>query len=149
MNDFAWMSLALEQARLAYQIDEVPVGAVLVQNDSVIGHGYNQTIGLHDPSAHAEMIALRQAAVHTQNYRLPHTTLYVTLEPCLMCMGAIVHARVERVVIGTLDPKTGAAISCERHRDKSYLNHEVEIEYGIMADECATLLRQFFREKRG
>lgn len=147
--DAFWMQRALELARQAEASGEVPVGAVLIQDEQIIGEGWNQPIGSHDPSAHAEMRALRQAAQRLSNYRLPDTTLYVTLEPCVMCAGAIIHARVKRVVFGAPDPKTGAAgsvfdiLTSDRH------NHRVEICGGVMARECGAVLRDFFKAKRG
>lgn len=147
--DAFWMQRALELAHRAEAAGEVPVGAVLIQDEQVIGEGWNQPIGSHDPSAHAEMRALRQAAQRLNNYRLPDTTLYVTLEPCVMCAGAIIHARVKRVVFGAPDPKTGAAgsvfdiLTSDRH------NHRVEVCGGVMARECGVVLRDFFKAKRG
>lgn len=146
--DRQFMQLAIEQAQLAANAGEVPVGAVLVRNGHVLSTGFNQPIGNHDPSAHAEMLALRQAAATEGNYRLPGTTLYVTLEPCTMCAGAMLHARVERVVYGAPDPKTGAAGSVTDVFSFKQLNHQTTVDGGLMADECGQLLKTFFKERR-
>ncbi|VAW92892.1 tRNA-specific adenosine-34 deaminase [hydrothermal vent metagenome] len=148
MNDLKWMKYAFKLALLAEQEGEVPVGAVLVKDDSIIGEGWNKPIMNHDPTAHAEIIALRHAAEKIQNYRLIDTTLYVTLEPCVMCAGAIVHARVKRVVFATADPRTGAAGSVFSILNSSELNHKVEVAQGELATESAELLQSFFRKKR-
>lgn len=142
------MRLALERARHAEAEGEVPVGAVLVRDGEVIASGFNHPIGACDPTLHAEVHALREAAQAEGNYRLPGTTLYVTLEPCAMCAGAIVHARVARVVYGAADPKTGAVRSVFRLLDSNPANHRVEFSGGILADECAALLRDFFAARR-
>jgi len=133
---------------LAAIAGEVPVGAVLVRDGQVISKAFNQPITNHDPSAHAEMLALRQAALTEQNYRLPGTTLYVTLEPCAMCAGAILHARVDRIVFGAPDLKTGAAGSVVDLFAMKQINHQTSIEGGIMGDECGQLLKNFFKERR-
>ena len=146
--DRQFMQQAIEQAQLAALAGEVPVGAVLVRDGEVISKAFNQPITHHDPSAHAEMLALRQAALAEQNYRLPGTTLYVTLEPCTMCAGAILHARVDRVVFGAPDPKTGAAGSVTDVFSSKQINHQTSVEGGIMGDECGQLLRSFFKERR-
>ena len=146
--DRQFMQQALEQAELASIAGEVPVGAVLVRDGQVISRGFNQPIGNHDPSAHAEMMALRAAAQAESNYRLPGTTLYVTLEPCTMCAGAMLHARVERVVFGATDPKTGAAGSVLNVFAEKQINHQTQVEGGIMGDECGQVLRDFFKERR-
>lgn len=146
--DRQFMQQALEQANLAALAGEVPVGAVLVLNGQVIAKGFNQPITNHDPSAHAEMQALRLAALSEQNYRLPGTTLYVTLEPCVMCAGAILHARVERLVFGAPDPKTGAAGSVLDVFSSKQINHQTHVEGGVMGEECGQLLRDFFKERR-
>jgi len=146
--DRQFMQQALEQAGLAALAGEVPVGAVIVRNGEVIARSFNQPITNHDPSAHAEMLALRQAALSAENYRLPGTTLYVTLEPCIMCAGAMLHARVDRVVYGATDPKTGAAGSILDVFSSKQINHQTVIEGGMMAEECGQLLRDFFKERR-
>ncbi|MCG8427917.1 MAG: tRNA adenosine(34) deaminase TadA [Chromatiales bacterium] len=139
----------MQLARVAEQAGEVPVGAVVVRDGEIIGEGWNQPIGQHDPTAHAEIMALRDAATRVGNYRLPETTLYVTLEPCPMCAGAIIHARVKRVVFAASDPKGGAAGSMfDLLPSDQRFNHRTEVEAGVLADECSELLRGFFRAKR-
>lgn len=147
--DLRWMRHALTLAQRAEAAGEVPVGAVLVKNDEIIGEGWNQPIGLHDPSAHAEMIALRAAGTYQQNYRLTDSTLYVTLEPCIMCAGAILHARLARVVFGAYDPKAGAVSSVYDVLTVPRLNHSLICEGGVLEQECSELLRGFFRSRRG
>jgi tRNA(adenine34) deaminase len=146
--DRQFMQQALDQAKLAAAAGEVPVGAVLVRDGRVISKGFNQPISHSDPSAHAEMMALRAAAQSESNYRLPGTTLYVTLEPCTMCAGAMLHARVERVVFGATDPKTGAAGSVLNIFSEKQINHQTQVDGGIMGEECGQLLRDFFKERR-
>jgi tRNA(adenine34) deaminase len=146
--DRQFMQQALEQARLAALAGEVPVGAVIVRNGEVIARAFNQPITKHDPSAHAEMLTLRQAALYEENYRLPGTTLYVTLEPCTMCAGAMLHARVDRIVYGATDPKTGAAGSILDVFSLKQINHQTVVEGGVMIEECGQLLRDFFKERR-
>lgn len=146
--DRQYMQQAIEQAMLAASAGEVPVGAVLVRDGKVISKGFNQPISNSDPSAHAEMLALRGAAQSESNYRLPGTTLYVTLEPCTMCAGAMLHARVDRVVFGASDPKTGAAGSVLNVFSEKQINHQTQVEGGIMSEECGQILRQFFKERR-
>ncbi len=148
MDDTLFMQVALELARQAASADEVPVGAVVVKGGQIVGRGYNQPIGRHDPTAHAEVMALRDAAQHLGNYRLPGCTLYVTLEPCLMCCGAILHARMARLVFGASDPKTGAAGSVMNVFLETRLNHHTEARGGVMAQECGTLLSSFFVARR-
>ena len=144
-----FMALALEEAKKAGQIGEVPVGAVLVaQNGKILSAAYNQTIKMADPTAHAEVLALRQAASIICNYRLLNTILYVTVEPCIMCMGAIVHARVSTVAFGTFDPKWGAAGSLYNFTQDDRLNHQVEVLTGILEEDCRKLMQDFFRSKR-
>ena len=143
-----WIKHALTLADKAYQQGEVPVGAVLVENNEIIAEGWNQPIANHDPSAHAEIMALRLAGQAKQNYRFPKTTLYITLEPCIMCAGAIIHARVERVVFGAYDPKTGAAGSVFDLFSDTRHNHQVRVTGGILAEDCGNKLRTFFRERR-
>ena len=146
--DHQFMQQALDQAKLAAAAGEVPVGAVLVRDGQVISRGFNQPISHSDPSAHAEMMALRAAAQSESNYRLPGTTLYVTLEPCTMCAGAMLHARVERVVFGATDPKTGAAGSVLNVFSEKQINHQTQVDGGIMSEECGQLLRDFFKGRR-
>lgn len=146
--DAGFMRLALEQAQLAYDLGEVPVGAVLVKDGQVIARGCNQPIGKHDPTAHAEIVALRGAAELLGNYRLPGCELYVTLEPCMMCCGAMLHARLARVVYGAADPKTGAAGSVLDLFAQEQLNHQTGVAGGVLAEECGALLRSFFAERR-
>lgn len=146
--DRQFMQQALDQAKLAALAGEVPVGAVMVRDGQVISTGFNQPITNSDPSAHAEMMALRSAAHGESNYRLPGTTLYVTLEPCTMCAGAMLHARVDRVVFGATDPKTGAAGSVLNVFSEKQINHQTQVEGGIMGEECGQILRDFFKERR-
>lgn len=143
-----WMRHAMTLAKRAWDEREVPVGAVLVHNNRVIGEGWNRPIGRHDPTAHAEIMALRQGGLVMQNYRLIDATLYVTLEPCVMCAGAMIHSRIGRVVFGARDAKTGAAGSLMDVLHHPDMNHRVEITEGILADECAALLSDFFRMRR-
>lgn len=142
------MRHAIDLAKRGASQNEVPVGAVIVRNNEIIGEGWNQPIGRHDPSAHAEIVALKAAGQSLNNYRLLDTTLYVTLEPCVMCAGAIMHARVGRVVFGATDPKAGAAGSVVDIFANEKLNHHAEVEGGLLADECGQLLTQFFKAKR-
>jgi tRNA(adenine34) deaminase len=148
MMDADYMNMALELARQAAALGEVPVGAVVVREDEVIGRGFNRPIGGHDPSAHAEIAALRDAGQQVGNYRLPGATLYVTLEPCTMCIGAMFHARIARVVFGARDPKTGAAGSVLDLFAESRLNHHASVEGGVLATECGALLSSFFAARR-
>ena len=142
------MQQALEQAKLAAENGEVPVGAIVVKNGTVIGRGFNQPIGRHDPTAHAEIQAMRQAAAHLGNYRLVDCTLYVTLEPCAMCSGAIQHARIARLVYGASDPKTGACGSVVNLMAETRLNHHTEVTGGVLAEACGALLSAFFKARR-
>ncbi|MCG6933689.1 MAG: tRNA adenosine(34) deaminase TadA [Gallionella sp.] len=148
MTDADYMRHALEMARLAEAAGEVPVGAVVVRDGVVIGRGFNAPISRHDPSAHAEMMALRDAAQNTGNYRLVGCELFVTLEPCLMCAGAIMHARIARLVYGASDPKTGACGSVLNVFSEQRLNHHAELSSGILADECGSMLSNFFALRR-
>lgn len=149
MADIAWMQLALVQAAQAQQLGEVPVGAVLVDaQGELLATGFNRTIIDHDPTAHAEIVALRAGAQQVQNYRLPGASLYVTLEPCAMCLGAMLHARLSRVVFGAPDPKTGACGSVLNLALEKQLNHHTQVEGGVLAQECGDTLRQFFKERR-
>lgn len=146
--DEQWMQHALRLAQYAEKQGEIPIGAVLVKNEVCIAEGWNQSITLHDPTAHAEIIALRKAGQQLQNYRLTRTTLYVTLEPCIMCAGAIIQSRVERIVFGAYDSKTGAAGSrFDILRDTRH-NHEVNCIGGVLADLCSHQLKQFFQQRR-
>ena len=142
------MRQALEQAQHAWDLGEVPVGAVVVKDGVVIARGYNQPIGRHDPTAHAEIVALRAAAEALGNYRLPGCELYVTLEPCVMCSGAMMHARLAKVVYGATDPKTGACGSVLNLFGQEQLNHHTAIAGGVLADECGAMLKSFFAARR-
>lgn len=144
-----FMSRALDLARMAQALGEVPVGAVVVMHQEIVGRGYNQPIARHDPSAHAEIMAMRDACQRIGNYRLPECDLYVTLEPCLMCAGAMMHARLRQVIFGAPDPKTGVAGSVLDVFQDVRLNHHTRITGGIMAAECGALLSAFFRARRG
>jgi tRNA(adenine34) deaminase len=146
--DEQWMRHALKLADQAEAAGEVPVGAVIIKSDELVGEGWNQVIGLNDPTAHAEVIAMRQAGMHLQNYRLPGCVLYVTLEPCCMCAGAIIHARFDRVVFGASDPKTGAAGSVFNLLQDERHNQIPEITAGCLESECSQLLTSFFRRRR-
>lgn len=148
-EDARYVDLALVEARRAADAGEVPIGAVVVLDGRVIARAHNAPITLRDPTAHAEVLALRAAARETGNYRLERTIVYTTVEPCLMCCGALVHARVARLVYGAADPKAGAAASLYRILDDGRLNHRVEVTAGVRAEECAALLTEFFRARRG
>jgi len=143
-----WMREALTLAREAAAAGEVPVGAVVVRDGLVIGRGRNGPVGSHDPTAHAEIVALRDAAARSGNYRLPGVILYVTLEPCVMCVGAFMHARVQTVVYGATEPKAGAMESTQRAHEHAALNHQVTVISGVLAAECRDVLQAFFRERR-
>ena len=147
-SDWYWMQQALDCARQASRQGEVPVGAVLVKDNELIAGGHNQPIRSHDPSAHAEIVVLRAAAQQLQNYRLPNTTLYVTLEPCVMCIGAVLHARVARLVFAATDPKSGAVGSVLDVPGCRQLNHHLQVQGGVCADESASLLKNFFVARR-
>ncbi len=147
-DDLHWMQYALQLADKAEQSGEIPVGAVLVKDGVVLGEGWNQSIQLNDPSAHAEMIAIRQAAEKIGNYRLIDCTLYVTLEPCAMCAGLLVHSRVKRLVFGAKDAKTGAAGSVLDIVQHPVLNHQLVVQDGLLAQQCANKLSEFFRRRR-
>ena len=147
-NDQIFMQRAYELAQQAEQHNEIPVGAVVVYQGEIIGEGFNQSILLNDPSAHAEMIAIRQAGKHLNNYRLLDCTLYVTLEPCPMCAGLLVHSRIERLVFASPDLKTGSAGSTFNLVNSSQLNHQVIVESGVMAKQCSELLSAFFKRRR-
>ena len=148
MCDKEWMKRAFELAQKAKESDEVPIGAVIVRENKIIGEGWNQPISSQDPTAHAEIIALRDAGNNICNYRLPNTTMYVTLEPCAMCAGAIIHARITKLIFAAADPKTGACGSIFNLLQTEELNHKVDITKGIMEYECCLLIRTFFKEKR-
>ena len=148
MNDEDYMRAAMEQALQAGACDEVPVGAIVVLDGEIVGRGFNQPIGRHDPTAHAEIMALRDAGKRLGNYRLPGCELFVTLEPCAMCSGAIMHARIARVVYGARDPKTGVAGSVLDLFAEARLNHHAAIEGGVLADECGRMLSSFFAARR-
>lgn len=147
-KDEYWMNQALELARHAESLGEVPVGAIVVFDNEILGQGWNQPIGANDPTAHAEIVALRHAAQKINNYRLINTTLYVTLEPCAMCAGAMVHARIQRLVFGAKDPKLGAAGSVLNLIQEPQLNHRIISDGGVLADPCAHVLQKFFRHRR-
>ncbi len=147
--DEQYMGEALYQARLSLEAGEVPVGAVLVIEDGqMVAHAHNFPISLNDPTAHAEILALRQAAEILGNYRLPGTTLYVTMEPCLMCTGALIYARIKRLVFGATDPKAGACVSLYRIPEDPRLNHRLEVTGGVREAECRELMQNFFRKQR-
>jgi tRNA(adenine34) deaminase len=148
MMDDIYMQRALDQAQNAWALGEVPVGAVVVRDGEVIATGFNQPIGTHDPTAHAEIMALRSASAILGNYRLPGCELYVTLEPCVMCAGAMMHARLARVVYGAPDPKTGACGSVVNLFEQEQLNHHTELTGGVLAEQCGALLKAFFAERR-
>ena len=148
-SDAHYMDLALFEAKKAEMAGEVPVGAIIVCGGDVIGRGFNQPISRSDPTAHAEILALREAAHHQGNYRLPDATMYCTVEPCMMCAGAIIHARISRLIFGTPDPKAGSAGSIYNVLTDPRLNHRVDVISGIREDECAALVREFFAKRRG
>ncbi len=143
-----WMRAALVLAREASAHDEVPVGAVVVRDDQIVGRGFNQPIGRHDPTAHAEIMALRDAAGALGNYRLPGCTLVVTVEPCTMCAGALVHARIEQLIFGAKEPRAGAVCSSSRVLDNPNLNHKVAVVEGVLEKECKALMSAFFQARR-
>ena len=147
-RDEKFMAIALEEAEAAIRKGEVPVGAAVVLDEDILARAHNSPIALNDPTAHAEIIVLREAAGRLGNYRLTGTTLYVTVEPCIMCVGAIVHARISRLVYGATDPKNGGVASLYRILEDRRLNHTVEVKAGVLAGLCAELLGRFFREKR-
>ena len=147
-QDVTFMQAALEAANAAAATGEVPVGAAVVINGEIVGTGHNQSVACHDPSGHAEIVALRAACGARENYRLPGATLYVTLEPCAMCIGAIVQARISRLVFGAYDTKAGAAGSAIDITESAAFNHRFEVNGGVLAEECGALLRDFFRARR-
>jgi tRNA(adenine34) deaminase len=146
--DSHWMSLALEQARLAAQAGEVPVGALVIKENQIIGVGHNRNLLDNDPTAHAEIVALRQAAARVGNHRLAGCELFATIEPCAMCAGALVHARLARLVYGASDPKAGAVSSVMSVVNHPSLNHRMEVTSGVLEEECSAVLREFFRARR-
>lgn len=148
MTDDEYMGLALAEAERARAAGEVPVGAVVVVEDQVVGAGFNQPIATHDPTAHAEVVAMRAAAQAVGNYRLTGATLYVTVEPCMMCVGAMVHARIGTVVFGAAEPKAGALVSAQRAHEAPGLNHRLAVRAGVREEECRALMQEFFRERR-
>jgi tRNA(adenine34) deaminase len=147
-EDAAWMELALEQAELAAAAAEVPVGALVIKNGEIIGQGHNRNLLDNDPTAHAEIVALRQAAARLGNYRLTGCTMVATIEPCSMCAGALIHARIARLVYGAADPKAGAAGSALAVINHPSLNHRMEVTAGVLAGKCSEVLQKFFRQKR-
>ena len=147
-RDHYWMQRAIQLAEIAATKNEVPVGAILVCDDQIMGERFNTPIAQHDPTAHAEMVALRAAATQLGNYRLLNSTLYVTLEPCIMCAGAMVHARIERLLFGAYDPRAGAVTSMAQVLDKPFLNHRVQHAGGLLAEQCGGLLSKFFQARR-
>ena len=147
-NDEKWMRIAIEEANLAMKENEIPVGSVIVLNEKIIAKAHNQPIRNHDPTAHAEIQALRMAGKLQDYYRLDGSTLYTTLEPCTMCFGAMIHARIEKVVFGASDPKTGVCGSCLDLNKESFFNHKISIVGGVLDKECSDLLRLFFKSKR-
>ena len=147
-RDDVFMREALALAQRAWDVGEVPVGAVVVKDNEIIGRGFNRPISSFDPTTHAEIVALREAAQHVKNYRLVDCELYVTLEPCMMCVGAMLHARLKRVVFGASDPKTGVCGSVMNLPAEEKLNHHATFEGGVLSEECSAMLKAFFREKR-
>ena len=148
ISDEKWMKIAIDEAHLAMNENEIPVGAVLVQDNKLIVQAHNRPIKNNDPTSHAEIELLRKAGEKLQNYRLPKTTLYVTLEPCAMCFGAMIHGRIERVVFGASDPKSGVCGSCMDLNNEKFFNHKISITGGVLGKECSDLLRLFFKSKR-
>jgi tRNA(Arg) A34 adenosine deaminase TadA len=147
-EDYRFMAKALQLAHEAAALGEIPVGAIVVASGKIVGEGFNQPISRHDPSAHAEIQALRSAGLTLQNYRLINATLYVTLEPCTMCAGAMIHARINRLVYAATEPKAGVARSQQAFFSSPFLNHQIDVDGGLMADEASQLLSQFFKKRR-
>ncbi len=147
-RDESFMRLALVQAQQAEQLGEVPVGAVIVRDGIVLGEGHNQPISANDPTAHAEVMALRHAAKQAQNYRLPDATLYVTIEPCTMCLGALVHARISRIVYGATEPKAGVLTSQGQLHQADYFNHKIAVTGGVLSEACRAIVQEFFQARR-
>ena len=148
IKDEKWMQYAIIEANIAKDKGEVPVGSIIVQNNQIIAKAHNSPISKNDPTAHAEIEVLRKAGKKLLNYRLPKTTLYVTLEPCAMCIGAIIHARIERVVFGASDPKSGVCGSCMHLNEEKIFNHKISITGGVLEEESSELLRLFFKSRR-
>jgi len=148
MTDEEYMLIAIEQAKMAFEQEEVPVGAILVLNGDIISRGYNQPICNHDPTAHAEIMALRQAGKALSNYRFPGSTLYVTVEPCTMCFGAIIHSRVSRVVYGAEEGKAGVLHGSHSLIDSGIYNHRIKVTSGVLAEQCSELMSSFFKQRR-
>ena len=148
IEDEKWMRCAITEANIAKDKGEVPVGSIIIQNNQIIAKAHNCPISKNDPTAHAEIEALRKAGKKLLNYRLPKTTLYVTLEPCAMCIGAIIHARIERVVFGASDPKSGVCGSCMHLNEEKIFNHKISITGGVLEEESSELLRLFFKSRR-
>ncbi|MVF14187.1 tRNA adenosine(34) deaminase TadA [Ketobacter sp. MCCC 1A13808] len=147
-QDVHWMQRALQLAQQAADQQEVPVGAVIVRDEQVLGEGYNCPISTCDPSAHAEMVALRKACEYERNYRIPGATLYVTVEPCSMCAGALLHGRVDRIVFGTPEPKAGAVISAQQFFDQPFVNYRIQYQGGCLEPECSQMMTDFFEQRR-
>lgn len=147
-DDAGWMEQALEQARVAGNAGEVPVGALVIKDGEIVGRGHNRNLLDRDPTAHAEIVALRQAAARIGNHRLGECTVYATIEPCSMCAGALIHARVSRLVYGASDPKAGAAGSVLQVVNHPQLNHKMDVTAGVLAEKCSAILQEFFRQKR-
>ncbi len=147
-DDIRWMEYAIQLAAKGEALGEVPVGAVIVKDGAILGEGFNQPITSNDPTAHAEVVALRQAAKHIENYRLIDSTIYVTLEPCTMCVGALVHARIARLVFGTTEPKAGAVVSKAQLLGSDFFNHRINYSRGLLAEQCQHQLSQFFAQRR-
>ena len=147
-EDEKWMQIAIREANLAKNKGEVPVGAIIIQNNRIIAKAHNSPISKNDPTAHAEVLAIRNASKKLQNYRLPGTTLYVTLEPCAMCLGAVIHARINRIVFGTSDPKSGVCGSTANLTSETFFNHKIIVNGGILEKDCKKILQSFFKLRR-
>ena len=147
-TDSYWMQIALHEAKKAEDIGEIPVGAVIIRDNEIIAGGHNLSIANKDPTAHAEIIAIRNACRSEGNYRLPETTIYVTLEPCTMCLGAMIHARIERLVFGATDSKSGVIGGAISLNKETFFNHSIQVSGGIMEEECGYILKEFFRKRR-
>ena len=147
-EDEKWMQIAIREANLAKNKGEVPVGAIIIQNNRIIAKAHNSPISKNDPTAHAEVLVIRNASKKLQNYRLPGTTLYVTLEPCAMCLGAVIHARINRIVFGTSDPKSGVCSSTANLTSEAFFNHKIIVNGGILEQDCKKILQSFFKLRR-